>query len=126
MLGGLIICAHCTTLTTTFTLFYIGICENMFELHLVQQHMERVVARMISNGEITVPGFTVRPLEVPQDILGESPRPPQLTMIVFGGPRKLQPRVPADLIKMYSGHTKFGAEFKNMQDSFNEAFVWYT
>ena len=38
----------------------------------------------------------------------------------MGGPKKLQPQIPPDLIKAYSTHGKFGRDFMNVMKNFNE------
>ena len=80
------------------------------------------MTQLIGSGEIAIPGFMPKPIEVPADVLGDPPAPPQLTKLIMGGPTQAQPQIPVNVIKTYHAHPNFGPEFQRVVAALHEEF----
>ena len=67
-------------------IYYVGFCETVAEMQWAEQYVQSKVTQLIGSGEIVIPGFTPKPIEVPADVLGDPPAPPSADKAHHGRP----------------------------------------
>lgn len=105
-------------------LLYIGAtdsptaCEWLNHVHLDE------IAQKVLNGDISLPGLSVKPADPPQEVLASAPDAPQLNLRSMAGGSLT---VPDATVKLWSPHDSFGESFqalmKEIVDEFGEPII---
>lgn len=101
---------------------FFGYADEALTKEWLQQTLSEKLARMHLDEDFPLPGCQKIPKEIPADLVVEKPKRPALNLLVGLGPDGLHPGFPDALIKEWSVHDVFGAEFREVMAEVEKEF----